>query len=139
MIIRTFSLEADLEQVLRLWSRSSPGVQLSRSDRPEEVRKKLDRDPDLFLVAEEDGRVIGAVLGGFDGRRGLVYHLTVDEKYRRQGLGQALMEELEDRMRERGCLKAYLLVTRGNPGAVEFYERIGWERMDLHVLGKHLT
>lgn len=139
MIIRTFTLEEDLEAVLRLWARSGPGLQLSQSDRPEELRKKLRRDPDLFLVAEEDGRLIGTVLGGYDGRRGLVYHLSVDERFRRQGLGQALMEELEQRMRDKGCLKAYLLVTRRNRGAVEFYEQIGWEPMDLHVLGKRLT
>lgn len=139
MFIRTFSLEGDLEDVLRLWARSGPGVQLSRSDQPGELRKKLDRDPDLFLVAEEDDRLIGTVLGGYDGRRGLIYHLSVDERFRRQGLGQALMEELEERMREKGCLKAYLMVTKDNPEAVEFYERTGWEYMDVHVLGKRLT
>lgn len=139
MFIRTFSLEGDLEDVLRLWARSGPGVQLSRSDQPGELRKKLDRDPDLFLVAEEDDRLIGTVLGGYDGRRGLIYHLSVDERFRRQGLGQALMEELEERMREKGCLKAYLMVTKDNPEAVEFYEQTGWEYMDVHVLGKRLT
>ena len=46
------------------------------------------------------------------------------------------MEELERRLRGRGCLKAYLLVTRDNDEAIAFYEKVGWEIMDLHVMGK---
>lgn len=136
--IRTFSIQEDLDAVLDLWRRSGPGIQLSRSDRPEEIAKKQQRDPDLFLVAEEGGQVVGAVLGGFDGRRGLVYHLSVLPQRRRSGIGRALMEELESRLGKKGCLRAYLLVTEDNPGAVDFYEEIGWDYMDLHVLGKDL-
>jgi ribosomal protein S18 acetylase RimI-like enzyme len=46
------------------------------------------------------------------------------------------MDELERRLRSKGCLKVYLLVTRDNPEALGFYERLGWEAMDLHLLGK---
>lgn len=139
MQIRSFSFEQDLEAVLSLWRRSGPGVQLSRSDRADELRKKLERDPDLFLVAEEAGRIIGAVLGGFDGRRGLIYHLSVEPQRRRAGIGSALMAELEQRLRRKGCLKAYLLVTRDNQDALSFYREIGWEDMDLQLLGKDMA
>ena len=53
-----------------------------RSDTLDEISKKIIRDPNLFLVAEQKGVIIGAVIGGFDGRRGLVYHLAVAEKHR---------------------------------------------------------
>jgi ribosomal protein S18 acetylase RimI-like enzyme len=110
-----------------------------RSDEPEEIQKKLQRDPDLFLLAKEDGRVIGAVLGGFDGRRGLVYHLAVAEERRKQGIGALLMDELEKRLRAKGCLRTYLLVTYDNAEAIDFYEKHGWEKMDLHVFGKDIA
>ncbi|MDX1601009.1 MAG: GNAT family acetyltransferase [Anaerolineales bacterium] len=139
MNIRTFSFQDDLEEVLDLWRRSGPGVTLSRSDRPAELAKMQERDPELFLVAEQEGELVGTVLGGFDGRRGLVYHLSVLPEHRRSGIGGALMDELECRLREKGCRKAYLLVTKDNLGAVEFYEQIGWEPMDVHLLGKELT
>lgn len=136
MDIRTFEFDRDLPKVLDLWRTSGPGIHLGRSDEPSELRKKLARDPDLFLVAEEDGALIGSVMGGFDGRRGMVYHLAVAPDRRRGGLGRRLMDELERRLRSKGCLKVYLLVTRDNPEALGFYERLGWEAMDLHLLGK---
>lgn len=136
MALRTFTFDRDYEAVRELWLNSGPGIQLSRSDEPEEVRKKMTRDPDLFIVAEEDGHLTGSVIGGFDGRRGLVYHLAVAEGRRRQGVGRALMDEIERRLRDKGCLKYYLLVTQDNEGALAFYESMDCERMDLYVLGK---
>jgi ribosomal protein S18 acetylase RimI-like enzyme len=109
------------------------------SDTPEEIRKKVDHDPDLFLVAEEQARVVGAVMGGYDGRRGIVYHLAVRPEARRKGWGAALMAELEARLRTRGCLKYYLLVTPENLQAVEFYRRQGWSVMDMTLMGKEIV
>ena len=137
MQVRSFQWE-DLEAVLDLWRSSGPGIHLGRSDSPEELRKKLEHDPDLFLVAEEGGHVLGAVMGGFDGRRGIVYHLAVHPPARHQGLGTALMSELEGRLRAKGCLKYYLLVTPDNVEAVEFYRRLGWSVMDMTLMGKEI-
>ncbi len=138
--LREFRWPEDLQVVLDLWQRSGPGVQLGRSDTPQEIYKKQQRDPDLFLVAESQGQVIGAVMGGYDGRRGLVYHLAVDPGCRQRGLGAALMEELEVRLRQKGCRKCYLLVTRENRTAIAFYERHGWEHMDLvYLYGKEFN
>jgi len=136
--IREFDFPGDYEAVIELWQRAGPGIQLSVSDQPEEIQKKLTRDPDLFLVAEENGSLIGTVLGGFDGRRGMVYHLAVRPGLRRQGTGTALMEELEARLREKGCRKYYLLVTKDNQAALDFYASQGSEMMPLYVLGKVL-
>ena len=138
MEIRQFCFPDDYPQVQNLWSTMDKGVSLGRSDTTEEIQKKLARDPDLFLVAEKDGRLVGAVLGGFDGRRGLVYHLAVEPEERRQGIGSALMDELEARLRQKGCRRYYLLVTWDNPEALQFYERSGAKRMDLAIFGKDL-
>lgn len=46
------------------------------------------------------------------------------------------MGELEVRLRRKGCLKYYLLVTRDNQDAVAFYQQIGCEVMDILILGK---
>jgi len=136
MNVREFVYENDLQAVLELWRGGSPGIRISPSDDPAEIRKKLQRDPDLFLIAEEDARIVGAVVGGFDGRRGMVYHLAVETTQRGRGIGRALMRELEVSLRRKGCLKYYLLVTKDNQDAVAFYQRLGCEVMDLLVLGK---
>jgi ribosomal protein S18 acetylase RimI-like enzyme len=136
--LRLFQYPADYPQVLALWENAGPGIHVRRSDQPTEIEKKLQRDPDLFLVAEMDGQIIGTVLGGYDGRRGIVYHLAVAESYRQQGIGAELMKELEQRLITKGCIRCYLLVTKDNDNAVHFYDQTGWERMDLYIYGKDL-
>ncbi|HEY47349.1 MAG: hypothetical protein AMJ88_02150 [Anaerolineae bacterium SM23_ 63] len=136
MIVRQFNYDQDLDSVLNLWRNSAPQIRMSPSDNPKEIRKKLQRDADLFLVAEEDDHIIGAVLGGFDGRRGMIYHLAVEPSRRREGVGRVLMERIEDRLRGKGCLKYYLLVTKDNRETIGFYESLGCEVMDLFILGK---
>src|SRR5712692_6544649 len=136
MRLREFQLEQDYPAVIALWQTAGPGIHVSPSDSPGEIAKKLQRDPDLFLVAEADERIVGTVLGGFDGRRGLVYHLVVDEAWRERGIGSALMDELEARLKARGCLKAFLIVHSENSGVIGFYERRGWQVMDVLLMGK---
>ena len=139
ILIREFSFPEDYPVVCRLWSLAGPGIHLRRSDELDEIQKKLQRDPDLFLLAEYEGALVGAVLGGFDGRRGLVYHLAVAENHRNRGVGALLMEELEKRLRAKGCIRTYLLVTRDNAEAIAFYEKGGWQKMDLYVYGKDIA
>lgn len=115
------------------------GVGIGRSDTLQEIEKKLTRDPDLFLIAEADGCIVGSVIGGFDGRRGLIYHLAVTASYRGRGIGSRLMEEVELRLRAKGCLKCYLLVKADNQEAETYYQHRGWQRMDFVFLyGKEL-
>jgi ribosomal protein S18 acetylase RimI-like enzyme len=135
--IREFDFPQDYEEVCNLWKNAGAGIQLRRSDDPDEILKKLQRDPDLFLVATSDEKIIGTVIGGFDGRRGIIYHLAVDQAYREQGIGSQLMEEVENRLRNKGCIRSYLLVTRENELAIRFYENHGWQPMEsLLVYGK---
>jgi N-acetylglutamate synthase len=138
-VIRAFRFPEDYPAARLLWEHAGSGIQLRRSDEPEEIRKKLARDPDLFLVAEADGRLIGTVIGGFDGRRGMIYHLAVEASFRKQGVGALLMTEVERRLKEKGCIKSYLLVTMDNESAMEFYQKRGWSHMDhVYVFGKDL-
>lgn len=136
--IREFRYPQDYPAVIALWQTAGPGVHVRRSDKPEEIAKKLERDPDLFLVAEIGGRIVGTVMGGFDGRRGMVYHLAVEKEIREHGLGTALMDELERRLRAKGCIRSYLMVARDNPDALDYYSHRGWETMDIHIMAKDL-
>ena len=137
--IREFCFPADYEPVFALWRSIERGVHTGRSDTLAEIEKKLARDPDLFLIAEAEGVIIGSVIGGYDGRRGLVYHLAVASALRGMGVGSKLMEELESRLRAKGCLKCYLLVTSDNPEAEVYYQHRGWQHMDsIRLYGKEL-
>lgn len=137
--LREFHYPEDYAAVRRLWESMDQGVRVGRSDTPEEIQKKLARDPDLFLVAELNEHIIGTVIGGYDGRRGLLYHLAVDGSFRGQGIGSLLLSEVESRLRLKGCLKCYLMVTPDNEEAMRFYERHGWHHMDyIRPYGKDL-
>ena len=137
--IRIFRYPDDYQVVFDLWATAGQGIHLRRSDELDEIKKKLGCDPDLFLLAEVKGKVVGTVLGGFDGRRGMMYHLAVSPRFREKGIGSVLVDELERRLRAKGCIRYYLLVTRENHEAIQFYEGRGWKRMDdLYAYGKNL-
>jgi ribosomal protein S18 acetylase RimI-like enzyme len=137
--IREFRFPDDYHAVVDLWMGIEKGIHLGRSDERSEIQKKMDRDPDLFLVAEIDGKIIRSVIGGYDGRRGIIYHLAVSSKYRGEGIGSQLMTEVESRLRSKGCLKCYLLVLSDNSEAMQYYEHQGWQQMDtVRLYGKEL-
>lgn len=137
--LREFRYPHDYHALIELWSGMEKGVHVGRSDAPEEIEKKTLRDPDLFLVAESDGQIVGSVIGGYDGRRGLIYHLAVAREFRRHGVGSQLLDEVEARLRGKGCLKCYLMVTPDNSEAERFYEKRGWHFMDyVRPFGKEL-
>lgn len=130
VLIREFHYPQDYEQAARLWQNMEQGVRFSRSDVPAEIEKKLARDPDLFLVAELDGELVGTVIGGFDGRRGMVYHLAVAASRRRRGIADTLMLELEKRLIAKGCIRSFLLVHANNKPARALYEKNNWVLLD---------
>lgn len=138
--LRPYCHPQDYPTVRALWESMEKGVNVGRSDSPEEIAKKAARDPDLFLLAEANGEIVGSIIGGFDGRRGMIYHLAVKREFRKQGIASQLMDEVESRLRAKGCLKCYLLVIQDNDEAAHFYERHGWNEMKtVRLFGKEFS
>ena len=133
--LRVFQME-DYQRVVELWR--STGIVLSRSDDNEGIAKKLGRDPDLFVLADDGGRIVGAVMGSYDGRRGWVNHLAVALDYQRRGLGAAIMSDLELRLLAKGCDKVNLLIEPSNSNVQGFYEKLGYKRDELIFMEKWL-
>lgn len=138
LTIGEFTMD-DFPVVHVLWQRGD--LWMRPSDGAEAVRLKLTRDPELFLVArDEDGSIVGTVMGGWDGRRAYVYHLAVAPDCRRRGVGDALMDELEERFRARGALKAKLQILTDNDVSRAFFARRGYLReTDCEPWGKELV
>jgi ribosomal protein S18 acetylase RimI-like enzyme len=137
MDIREF-LISDYYDVAALWRAS--GLILRPGDELAGIRLKLQRDPDLFLVAEDGGEVVGVVMGAWDGRRGWINHLAVKTNRLRQGIGRALIRELEKRLAEKGAKKVNAQVYRSNKKSLDFFNSLGYEvHSDLIMIGKHLT
>lgn len=133
--IRPFTQD-DEEAVIPLWDRS--GLIRPWNDPHKDIRRKMEVQPDLFLVASLDGVLAGTVMAGYEGHRGWINYLAVAPEFRRSGIGRALMERAEELLRAAGCPKINLQVRAGNGAAVEFYRRLGFTVDDVLSMGKRL-
>ena len=136
MRIREFRIE-DYPVVRELWQAAS--LELRPGDEIDDIKLKLQRDPDLFLIAEQDNRIVGSVIGGWDGRRGWIYHLAVSPNYQRKKVGSGLIEELEKRLVAKGARMINAQIHKLNTKSSTFFKAIGYEeRSHLIMIGKQL-
>jgi ribosomal protein S18 acetylase RimI-like enzyme len=124
----------DLPAARLLWSQAE-GVELSEGDELNELVGYLERNPGLSFAAFEGSCLVGAVLGGHDGRRGYLYHLAVAPQQRGAGVGRALVERSLDGIRRHGVRRALILVAPGNDEGAKFWSRVGWEGFEAGVMG----
>ena len=139
MQIRIMALN-DYHEIYVLWD-ATPGIGLNDfDDSVGGIAKYLARNPSTCFVAEKDGRIVGAVLSGHDGRRGSILHLAVSEDEKRQGIGTALVDAALDALRSEGIRKVWLLVMGGNDRGNAFWEKQGFTlRTDINYRNKVIT
>ncbi len=135
MEIREFQIE-DEQAVIDLWTRC--GLIRPWNDPHKDIQRKLHVRPDLFLVGVSGGRIVAAVMAGYEGHRGWINYLAVAPDERRRGLARAIMAEAERRLRDAGCPKINLQIRRSNLEAVAFYEALGYAADDVVSMGKRL-
>ena len=116
---------ADHSAVLALWSEIE-GIVLTDTDEREPMRRFLDRNPGLSLVAEMDKALVGAVLCSHDGRRGYLHHLAVAPDFRCQGLGSALVQRCLSLLQCEGIVKCNIYILEDNESGMAFWERNGF-------------
>lgn len=135
--IRAFN-SADTEAVVSLWE--TCGLTRPWNDPRADIARKLSVQPELFLVATEGqlGTVVGSAMAGYDGHRGWVYYLATAPTHRGQGIGAALMRKVERMLHDLGCPKVHLMVRSDNEQAAGFYERLGYETVEVGMLGRRL-
>jgi len=136
MEIRVFE-QADAPAVVSLWQVC--GLTRPWNDPHADIARKLAEQPELFLVAEQDGQLVGAVMGGYDGHRGCINYLAVAPDRQSTGVGRALVERVEDLLRQRGCPKINLQVRLDNADANGFYEALGYDPFQITDFGKRLV
>ena len=107
-------------------------------DSPEGFARYIRRNPDTSFVALDDGRIIGTILAGHDGRRGIFHHVSVLPEYRGQGVGRLLVENAMDALRREGINKVLLVVLSHNDNGNAFWEHMGFTtREDLIYRNKY--
>jgi ribosomal protein S18 acetylase RimI-like enzyme len=112
----------EVEQVLGLWreAETTPSV----TDTREEVLKLLTEPAAVLLVAEADGRLVGTVIGGWDGWRGNIYRLAVAPGFRRRGLARLLVAEADRSLHRMGARRITALVEGDHPWATDFWDSL---------------
>ena len=127
MKLRTMTIE-DYDEVFALWCGIRGFGIRSIDDSREGVEMFLKRNPSTSVVAEEDGRIVGSILCGHDGRRGCLYHVCVDEKYRRRGIGKAMVLRTMDQLKREHINKVTLIAFTDNDLGNAFWNTIGWTK-----------
>ncbi len=136
MNIRPY-VELDEEDVISLWI--ACGLVVPSNNPERDIRRKLEVNRELFLVGETDGRLMAAVMGGYEGHRGWINYLAVHPEFQGRGCGGQMMRFVQKRLKILGCPKINLQVRETNKGAMKFYKSIGYIEDKVISLGKRLV
>ena len=121
------------DSVYEMWEKT--GLSLGISDTKDQIERALEYSKDLFIVGLVNNKIVAAVLGAYDGRRGYVHHLSVDPSVQKSGYGRMIMEELHKRFREKDVKKVHLFIEVDNEDVKNFYLKVGWHtREDLMMM-----
>ena len=129
IIIRTMTID-DYDRVAALWAGIKGFGIRSIDDSREGIERFLRRNPNTSVVAEMDGRIVGSILCGHDGRRGCFYHVCVAEAYRNHGIGKAMATECMQRLKAEQISKVSLMAFRDNALGNAFWHEEGWTLRD---------
>lgn len=124
-MIRQMKIE-DYESVHALWMEIHGFGIRSMDDSKEGVERFIRRNPTTSMVAEADGRIIGSILCGHDGRRGCLYHVCVQEAYRKHGIGQKMVAACLEALKKEKINKVNLIAFQKNEVGNRFWQGLGW-------------
>lgn len=131
-MIRTMTIE-DYQGVHDLWMTIKGFGIRSVDDSEEGIAAFLKRNPTTSVVAVEDGKIVGSILCGHDGRRGCFYHVCVADQYRRRGIGKAMAVYAMNALKREHINKVSLIAFAKNDIGNAFWNSIGWtKREDLN-------
>jgi len=128
------SSEHDIDAVVALWERC--GLTRPWNDPRQDFLKAQAAADAAVILGYEDDSLVGSAMVGYDGHRGWVYYLAVEPSRQRRGYGRALISAAEQWLRDRNAPKLQLMVRDTNADALDFYERLGFERQQVVTLGK---
>lgn len=124
--------EEDYDEVRALWLTIRGFGIRALDDSREDVVRFIRRNPTTSVVARADGRIVGSILCGSDGRQGALYHVCVARAYRRRGIGTRMVGYCMERLREMGINKVSLIAFTGNDAGNAFWRQIGWRKGDVN-------
>ena len=132
VLIRPMTID-DYDEIFAMWQITSKRA-LSSADERSQIARYLRRNEGLSQVAVADGKIVGTVLAGHDGRRGFIHHMAVLPDYRRRHIGHALAEKAIAKIAAEGIEKTHIFCYQNNETGQNFWRDFGFEkRDDLYV------
>ncbi len=128
-MIRTMTID-DYDMVYTLWMKIKGFAMRSIDDSREGVNRFLIRNPSTSVVAVEDGKIVGTILCGHDGRRGCLYHVCVDPAFRLHGIGKEMVIYAMEALKEEKISKVSLIAFAENDIGNAFWKDIGWNKRE---------
>ena len=132
----------DYDEIFEMWNQVEQTKRALNpiDDSREGISRYIARNPNTCFAAVSDGKIIGAILTGHDGRRGLIHHLCVHPDFQRRGIARTLVSKAEDAMKKEGIQKMFGLVFKDNDAANLFWESMGYSlRTNLNYRNKSLN
>jgi len=136
MITRKYN-DQDRPGLIALWAEAFPNDP-PHNEPSRMIEAKLLVD-DLIFVAEDENKILGACMAGYDGHRGWLYSVAVSAEQRRRGIGQELVAAALEALRELGCIKVNLQIRASNHEVRAFYESLGFDVEDRISMGAFLN
>ena len=139
--VRKVSID-DYDAIYELWNSTEQSRRALNpvDDSRDGIERYLKRNPDTCFAAVKDGRIVGVILTGHDGRRAIIHHLCVHPDCRRKGIAGHLVSLAEEALKQEGIQKVFGLVFRDNEPANAFWERQGYTlRTNLNYRNKSLN
>ena len=124
------------DQVVDLWKKCN--LVTPQNDPVEDIKKKTDFQPELFLVGFLEGKVVGSIMVGYEGHRGWINYLAVLPEYQKRGYGRKLVKRAVEALTTLGCQKVNLQVRETNLYVIDFYKHLGFKDDHVISLGKRL-
>ena len=128
MMIRPMTKE-DYDEIFAMWQITTKRA-LSKADERSQIERYLDRNPGMSQVAVVDGKIVGTVLAGHDGRRGFIHHMAVLPEYRRRRIGHRLAEKAIEMITNDGIDKTHIFCYRNNETGQNFWKDFGFKKRE---------
>jgi ribosomal protein S18 acetylase RimI-like enzyme len=125
-----------LNEVVELWKKCN--LVTPENDPIEDIQKKVEFQPDLFLIGLLDGKVVGSIMVGYEGHRGWINYLAIAPEFQKHGYGRKLVQKGIDKLIELCCLKVNLQVRNANVAVIDFYKHLGFCDDNVTSLGLRL-
>jgi hypothetical protein len=132
MNIRKFQ-KNDKDSLIKLWQ--AVFADDPPHNEPSLVIEAKLRVDDLIFVAESNAEIIGACMAGYDGHRGWLYAVAVNQDHRRGGTGAKLVKYSLQALKQLGCIKVNLQIRSTNTGVTDFYQSLGFSVEDRISMG----